>query len=104
MSEKIIYHIVTLTEWELQKNNETYVHPSLTAEGFIHCSTSEQLQPTIQRYYANEQKVIVLHIDISLLQPELIYELAPSINQFFPHIFGALNLDAVVTVEEKMIS
>jgi uncharacterized protein (DUF952 family) len=99
MQHKIIYHIVTTTDWDLQKSNATYTAASLAMEGFIHCSTREQLDATIQRYYAQEKAVIVLHIDTTKLLPELKYELAPSVNQLFPHLFGELNREAVVEVE-----
>jgi uncharacterized protein (DUF952 family) len=102
-NDKIIYHIVTLTEWELQKNNPTYIHTSLANEGFIHCSTANQLVATINRYYANEKSVFVLHIDIEKLNPELKYELAPSVNQLFPHIFGEINREAIIKVEETQV-
>ncbi len=100
MTTEYIYHIVTLAEWELQKDNKFYAHPSLPLEGFIHASTQEQLKATMERYYASEDKVIVLTIDINKVQAEIKFELAPSVNQLFPHIFGELNLDAVVKVEE----
>jgi uncharacterized protein (DUF952 family) len=103
MTNETIYHIVTQDEWDLQKNNTSYVHPSLAQEGFIHSSTAEQLAATIKRYYANQEKVIVLHIDVTKLEPELIYELAPSVNEYFPHIFGAINLSAVVKVEVVIV-
>jgi uncharacterized protein (DUF952 family) len=103
MTNEYIYHIVTVIEWDLQKNNKTYIHPSLQLEGFIHCSTLEQLKPTIGRYYAKEAKVIVLKIDVVKIEPELMYELAPSVNQYFPHIFGELNLSAVVEIEEMTV-
>jgi uncharacterized protein (DUF952 family) len=100
MPNKYIYHIVTLTEWELQKNAQMYIHSSLAIEGFIHASTAEQLQATIQRYYANEESVMILKIEVAKLKNTLKYELAPSINQLFPHIFGALNSAAIVEVRE----
>ncbi len=103
MQDQYIHHIVTTAQWDLQKNNNTYIHDSLATEGFIHASTAAQLAATIQRYYANEEKVIVLTIDVTKIEPELVYELAPSVNEYFPHIFGELNMDAVVKVEERTI-
>jgi uncharacterized protein (DUF952 family) len=103
MTNEYIYHIVTLTQWELQKNEQIYIHPSLAAEGFIHASTAEQLQATIQRYYANEKSVIVLKIEVAKLKNTLKYELAPSTNQLFPHIFGVLNMDAVVELRQVKV-
>jgi uncharacterized protein (DUF952 family) len=99
MKQKLIYHIVTIKEWELQKNNVFYKHPTLESEGFIHTSTIDQIDATIKRYYANEKKVIILTIDVSKVHAEIKYELAPKVNQLFPHIFGELNLDAVVSTE-----
>ncbi len=99
MKNIIIYHIVTVTEWELQCNTTTYTHASLLTEGFVHASTAEQLTATIQRYYANEKQVVVLHLNTTKLTAPLLYELAPSVNQLFPHIYGLINKDAIEKVE-----
>jgi uncharacterized protein (DUF952 family) len=42
----------------------------------------------------------LLHVDESKLTAELKYELAASVNEEFPHLFGRLNLDAVVEVSD----
>ncbi len=99
MNDLFIYHIVTTAQWEAQKNNAHYSAASIAIEGFIHCSTQDQLKATIGRYYANEKEVVVLTIDVAKVESEVKYELAPSVNQLFPHIFGVLNLSAVVAVE-----
>jgi uncharacterized protein (DUF952 family) len=98
-----IYHIVTLASWEAQLVNDFYIHESLDTEGFIHASTAAQLEATIQRYYADCEKVIVLTIDTNLLTAELKYELAPSVNELFPHLYGRLNKSAIVHVEERLV-
>jgi uncharacterized protein (DUF952 family) len=102
MTNSFIYHIVTVNQWNVQKNNPYYSTASIAIEGFIHCSTQEQFIATIERYYANEKEVVVLTIDVSKVEPKIEYELAPSVNQMFPHIFGELNLSAIVEV--KIIS
>jgi uncharacterized protein (DUF952 family) len=38
-------------------------------------------------------------IDTTRLKPELKYELAPSVNEEFPHVFGPINADAVIRTE-----
>jgi uncharacterized protein (DUF952 family) len=43
--------------------------------------------------------LILLVINTNLLQHEWKYELAPSVNEEFPHIFGPINIDAVVAIE-----
>jgi uncharacterized protein (DUF952 family) len=99
MQDLFIYHIVTLPEWEAQKNYLHYIAPSIAKEGFIHCSTMDQLAATIKRYYGNEEQVVVLKIEVAALEYELSYDLSMSVNQLFPHIYGPLNTDAIVQAE-----
>ncbi len=68
-------------------------------EGYIHASSALQLQATILRYYASCEHVVVLTINTALLTAKLQYDLAPSVNQIFPHIYGTINKDAVEGVE-----
>jgi phenylacetic acid degradation protein len=91
----LIYHLTTKTEWEKAKSNGKYIHPSIETEGFIHCSTADQLIDTANIYFDGEQEILVLCIDPSELKSELKYELAPKRKQEFPHIFGPINLEAV---------
>jgi uncharacterized protein (DUF952 family) len=95
----MIYHVTTKENWQNAIAAGAYEAPSLHTEGFIHNSTAEQVQGVLQRYYNGQSNLVLLHIDESKLTAELKYELAPSINEEFPHIFGAINLDAVVKVE-----
>ena len=53
----------------------------------------------IKLYKQNQTNLLLLHIDETKLTAPLKYELAPSVNEDFPHIFGRLNLDAVIKVE-----
>ncbi|MFY7965061.1 MAG: DUF952 domain-containing protein [Chitinophagaceae bacterium] len=93
-----IYHITTINEWEVAKRDGFYVAASLPIEGFIHCSKAEQVEGVLERYYKGVTGLVKLVIDVSKLNHKLIYELAPSINQEFPHIYGSINIDAVVNV------
>ena len=53
----------------------------------------------LKRYYQNVDNLILLHIETHKLIAPLKYELSPSVNEEFPHLFGKLNLDAVVKIE-----
>ena len=46
-----------------------------------------------------EPKSPEIVIDTEKLTSPLKYELAPSINENFPHVYGSINVDAVVGVE-----
>ena|SRR5690349_2260498 len=98
MTDPFIYHITTQQEWQQALQQGFYEATSLHTEGFIHCSTTSQVQGVLERYFANKTDLVKLSIDVSRLQPKLTYELAPSVNELFPHIYGCINLDAVVKI------
>ena len=94
------YHIVTPAQWELFADNIYYEAASLHTEGFIHASTASQVAATLNRYYKGQPTVLLLQIEAAKLGAELKYELAPSVNEYFPHIYGQLNKDAIVAITE----
>lgn len=96
----IIYHVTTRPEWEAAKQQGRYVAPSLQTEGFIHCSTEHQVAGVLQRYFANVPDRVKLTLDTDKLTSKLQFDLAPSVGEEFPHIYGPINMDAVVGVEE----
>jgi uncharacterized protein (DUF952 family) len=93
-----IYHITTKQEWHSAKGFVSA--PSLETEGFIHCSEEQQVKGVLERYYQGRTDILKLVIDPKKLASELKYELAPSINENFPHIYGPINKDAIISVEE----
>jgi uncharacterized protein (DUF952 family) len=95
----MIYHVVTQANWQNALQLGFYEAESLAEEGFIHTSKAEQVTGVLERYYQNQPNLFLLHIDEQKLTAPLKYELAPSVNEEFPHIFGPLNLDAIVKVE-----
>ncbi len=96
----MIYHVTKKQDWQDAIDKGSYEAPSLASEGFIHNSTKEQVSGVLARYYQNATDLVLLHIDEALLTAPLKYELAPSVNEMFPHIFGPINIDAVVHVED----
>lgn len=93
----MIYHVTTQAAWEQALQQGYYEAPSLAIEGFIHLSQQGQVAGVLERYYKGQQHLVLLHVDEAKLLAELKYELAPSVNEEFPHLFGRLNIDAVVT-------
>lgn len=93
----MIYHITLAERWDAAHNNGQYVADSLDSEGFIHCSTVEQVERSLNRFYKGHPQVLLLQIEPERLTSELKYE--PAHGEDFPHIYGPLNIDAVSTVE-----
>lgn len=100
MESDFIYHVTTRQQWAEAQQLGHYNSDTLVTEGFIHCSTEDQVAGVLERYYQGQTGLIKLKIDKSKVERPLIFELAGSINEVFPHIHGALNLDAVVEVTE----
>ncbi len=99
MESSYIYHITTAAAWEKALLDGAYSADSLATEGFIHCSTTEQVAGVLGRYYKGQTNLVKLTIEKSKVTSPLIFELATSINEVFPHIHGPINLSAIVKVE-----
>lgn len=91
----IILHITTETEWQTAVATGQYRADSLASEGFIHCSTIEQVLMPANQMFAGRTDLILLKIDPAKLSARLVYEDCYESGHQFPHIYGPLNLDAV---------
>ena len=100
MESDYIYHITTRDQWKQAQELGHYDSDTLATEGFIHCSTEPQVAGVLERYYHGRTSLVKLKIEKTKIERPLIFELAGSINEVFPHIHGALNLDAVIEVTE----
>jgi uncharacterized protein (DUF952 family) len=92
-----IYHLVLRRVWE-ENPEQPYRAESLAGEGFIHCSFAEQVASSANRFYADADDLLLLHIDAQRLSNPLREEGSGS-GELFPHIYGPLNRDAVVKIE-----
>ena len=97
-----IYHIVTPEVWEKFKDETEYEAESLKIEGFIHCSFARQLEAVLARYYKDAGKVLILELETDKLTSKLVNEPSTN-NEIYPHIYGKINRDAIVGIEEREI-
>jgi uncharacterized protein (DUF952 family) len=99
-----IIHITSWTAWASAVQAGQYAAPSLSSEGFIHCSTISQVVPVAEKYYNGQTGLVLLVIDPQRLAFALKWEPPaegappPGVPEGdpFPHIYGPINLDAVV--------
>jgi uncharacterized protein (DUF952 family) len=92
-----IFHITTREQWNHAALAGKYQSDSLITEGFIHCSTAAQLESSGRRHFAGQAGLVVLEIDPEKLRWELRWE--DSHGEGFPHLYGPLDLDAVISVQ-----
>jgi uncharacterized protein (DUF952 family) len=100
---KMIFHLVERAEWERAVAAGEYAPESLRSDGFIHCSTLAQLVATANAWFRGRRGLVVLCIEESRLDAPLRLERPighgdPRAREAFPHLYGALKLDAVIEV------
>jgi uncharacterized protein (DUF952 family) len=102
----MIFHLTTSQAWREARQRGEYRAESLESEGFIHSSTERQILPVAEAFFRGQSGVLLLEIDPALLSSELRWE-APSggtpppgvvEGDLFPHIYGPIDLDAIVKV------
>ena len=91
-----IVHLCRREDWQQAQARGTYQAASLASEGFIHSSTWQQVTDTANRYFQGMSSLALLVIHPRRLQAELRWEDAG--HGTFPHIYGPLNLDAVLRI------
>jgi uncharacterized protein (DUF952 family) len=101
----MILHITTHKDWENAREKGEYTAASLQSEGFIHCSTQNQTVDTANIFYKGQQGLALLCIDETKLTSECKFEDPvglpkhnPDVDSLFPHIYGPINLSAVLKV------
>ena len=97
---EIIYHLTSREAWAAAQPTGEYEALSLAEEGFIHCSADEaQMLRVAERLYPAATGLQVLDVDTTKLQAEVKREPSRS-GELYPHIYGRINLDAVVHVRD----
>lgn len=90
------FHLALVDEWTSHPERPTYAPSAFAGEGFIHCTDGEDELMTVgNRYYKDDRRVFVaLEIDLERVSALVRYE---DPRQVYPHIYGELERDAVIT-------
>ncbi|MDX6207981.1 MAG: hypothetical protein QOF82_1392 [Frankiales bacterium] len=95
----MIFHVSSPEDWQAAQQTGDYRNSTrgrtLEDEGFIHCSRLDQVAGVLAAYYTGAGPLLLLSIEPSLLSsPWREDEVAPGV--FYPHVYGPLDLPAVV--------
>jgi len=93
----MLFHIASAADWAARE--ETYAPASFASDGFIHCSTAAQIEAVAKRLFRGQANLLLLTIDPSRVQADIRYENLEGGEEQFPHIYGRLSRNAVVTVQ-----
>ena len=97
MSTEPLLHLVPADGFE-PDSPEPYAPASLGAEGFVHCSTPEQVAGTARLLFAGHDDLLLLVIDPRRLEVPVRHEDLLGIGQAFPHVYGPVPREAIVEV------
>ncbi|WP_035534495.1 DUF952 domain-containing protein [Haloglycomyces albus] len=99
----LIWHVTRASDWHVAQDNGEYTVStkgiSLAQQGFIHASLAHQVARVANVVHVDDNDLIVLGIDVARLGAPVKYEAPPDEDEEFPHIYGPLNLNAVVSVQ-----
>ena len=94
----MLFHLTTRDAWQHAVATGDYRPASFAAEGFIHLSTEAQWPGVRERFYRDVPELILLVIDPDRVRGELRFEHVDGDD--FPHLYGVLEIGAVVEVRE----
>ena len=97
----VLVHMCGAEEWRSAQEDGELRPESLTASGFVHLSTPEQVHLPANRLYAGHTDLVLLRIDPARLSSPIRWE--PGVPSdpdamVFPHLYGPLPAKAVITV------
>ena len=99
----IIFHIARQEAWASRADQSAagYYRPEMfPVDGFVHCSTSEQVVEVANNRFRGQQGLVLLCIDTDKVTADIRYENLEGGQKLFPHIYGEINANAVVKVAE----
>jgi len=107
---KYLYHIARNADWVNAQEMGEYVVGSLNRsfneDGFIHLSYASQVNVIADMIYSETPDLLLLIIDPDKLTAKVLVEKADYPPELFPHLYGPLNIEAVIDVRpyELMVS
>jgi uncharacterized protein (DUF952 family) len=91
------FHLVAEPVWVALDASAPYTHPSLDAEGFIHCTDGAQnMRDTANRFYRDDPRpFVILTVDLDAAgSPWRVDDPGTP----FPHVYGPIQRAAILDV------
>ena len=94
-------HLVPAPHWEAHRDASSYLPEHYEQDGFIHCTDGDTALLGVANafYRADPRPYVVLTLAVDRLTSPVRYDDPAAI---YPHIYGPLNLDAVVKVRRAV--
>ena len=96
--ERIVYKVMSAAQAQQMQRDGVFRGSSADlADGYIHLSRDSQLAGTLDRHFAGIEGLMLVAVDLSRLGDAVRWEPSRG-GQLFPHIYGQLPIEAVVSV------
>src|SRR5690349_18237417 len=95
-----IYHITSAREAEQAKKSGEYTPAGFEREGFVHCSHLHQVQGVANRLFRGRTDLVLLEIAMDRLDFRVVEENLEGGSELFPHVYGRINMSAVIRIRE----
>lgn len=99
MDEPILLHVAPAQAWHAALASGQYQTPDLPTTGFIHLCRPSQLPFVLEKFFPTRTGFLLLRIDAARLRSRLVYEFSEPGQPSFPHLYGPLNADAVISAD-----
>lgn len=98
---EVIYKIIPKSEWDLACEKGVYRGSSDDVrDGFIHFSAFDQVTGTLHKHFNGQKNLLLLKVAIDRLYPNALKWETSRNGDKFPHLYGDMDLNAVLSVEE----
>ncbi|WND03691.1 DUF952 domain-containing protein [Temperatibacter marinus] len=98
MNSAFIYKILLIPEYEEALHHGRLIGAPIDIEdGYIHFSTHEQTQETLQKHFKSRGDVVILKVSVSALKDEFLRFEKSRNDALFPHYYTIMAMDAVVS-------
>jgi uncharacterized protein (DUF952 family) len=88
-----VFHLTDPSGWSAAQRDRQVVPVSLHSEGFVHCSTTDQLVGTIERHFAGVDALVLLELGDSA-RPDLVWEEGRP-GEVYPHLYRPIEISEV---------
>lgn len=97
------YKILRASEWQAFSAAGRFAgSPDDLRDGFVHLSTREQVEGTLDRHFRGEAGLVLLTLDRTRLLPALRMEPSRG-GDLFPHLYRPLQVEDVIAFQDLAV-
>ena len=100
MTNTRAFKIFTADQWQQFEADGSFAGaPVDLADGYIHMSTADQLNGTLEKHFAGQEGLVISEIDLSGFGDALQWEVSRG-GALFPHLYAELPISSVRAVRQ----